>query len=299
MPSHLTDQELVVALSNRLVLPLQSRNKETQETFVVRAQNMHSCVRLGAQIARDFQVNGSLLNRPLPFNWEQAWHTVTKGYEETWNKRQWACVYHNGKIIYETEKENRHLFLDVIEQCDARNKDTYDRSLAIAEDAFKHAGKLVTIQHDSNIALIVNVSKEEGKCGIILRGPDKTTTFNFTVRTDSVDHPLEISHCLSAAAAFLEGIQLAFFIGMTRQKLAYELISDSSEEALRAHDAAGQLSRVKKAIGQFEEMFTVHYRPEAPDFNDLTKEASAYARKILNAEIVSKIEDGEKTGWIA
>lgn len=293
------DDKPIVALSNRLTLPLSRPRTDTHENLVIRAQNMHTAVRLGARLAQDFQDYGPLLDRPTPYDWEDAYEAITKGYESRFNPNLWVAVYHKGRTLFEKGATERHPFLDVIEQCDARNKDDYEKAVAVAEDAFKHAGKLVNIEHDANVALVVNVTDEEGKCGIIVRGPSRTTTFSFTARKKA-GRPVRPSSCLSASAAFLEGIQLAFQVGMIRQKLRYELVGKSSEEAHKGEDAAQKLYRLNSALTQFEGMYEVRYRPDKPDFKTMVEEAEEFGRKALAAEVERKIQSGELSadGWI-
>lgn len=299
MPADMTDKEPIVALSNRLPLPLLSDDGDTAEEFIVRAQNMHTCARLGAQICREFQESGPILERRKPFDWKYAYLAVTKGYEKKWNPNRWVAVYHKGRLIFEDGETHRHPFLDIIEQCDARNKGDYEKAVKVAEDAFKQAGKLVNIEHDSNIALLMNITKAEGKCGVILRGPNHTTTFNFTARPRA-DRDVNPSQCLTAAAAFLEGIQLAFSVGMTQQKLAYELIEPTSEEARKARESGEKIGRLNGAIQQFENLLDVTYRPDRPSLPDMIDDAKEYARKILAKDIRKKIESGEADAgeWI-
>lgn len=171
-----------IALSNRMVVPLANDTFQEHETFVVRAQNMHSCVRLAGAIAKEFFDRGPITPRIEPFRWEKLWLEVVKGYEKEWNPDIWGCVYYNGKILFKAGEH--HQFLDIIEQCDAKNKGEYESSIVFAEEAFKQAGKNIRIEHDANIALIIKIGAEEedeAKCGVILRGADKTTTFNYTV----------------------------------------------------------------------------------------------------------------------
>lgn len=293
------DEQPVVALSNRLTLPLYDPRTDSHEDFVIRAQNMHSCVRLGARLAQDVQDFGPLLARDPAFNWAEAYDAVTKGYESRFNPNLWAAIYHKGRVIFENGAAERHPFLDIIEQCDARNKQDYEKAVAVAEDAFKHAGKLVNITHEANVALLVSVGEEEGKCGIIVRGPSRTTTFSFTAKKKPGRH-VRPSSCLSASAAFLEGIQLAFQVGMIRQKIRYELVGKSSEEAHKGEDAAQKLFRLNGAITQFETMYEVRYRPEKPDFKTMVEEAEEFGRKALAAEVERKIQSGEidAEGWV-
>ena len=299
MPEKQADQKPVVALANRLSLPLYSPRFDVNESLIVRAHNMHTCVRLGARLAQDFNDFGPLLGRNPAYDWQNAYDAITRGYETKFNPNLWAAIYYQGRVVFEKGAAERHPFLDVIEQCDARNNSDYEKAVAVAEDAFKHAGKLVNIEHDANVALLVNVTEDEGKCGIILRGPARTTTFSFTARKRP-GLPVRPASCLSASAAFLEGIQLAFQVGMIRQKIHYDLIGKSSEEAHKGEDASQKLYRLNGAISQFENMYDVHYRPEKPDFKTMVTEAEEFARKLLSAEVERKIQSGEinAQGWI-
>lgn len=293
------DEKPIIALSNRLTLPLYDPRTDQRETLVIRAQNMHTAARLGARLSQDFIDQGPLLARATPYDWADAYDTITKGYESRFNPNIWAAIYHKGRILFEKGAAERHPFLDVIEQCDARNKEDYEKAVAVAEDAFKHAGKLVNIEHDANVALVINLNDDEGKCGIIVRGPSRTTTFSFTARKKA-GRPVRPSSCLSASAAFLEGIQLAFQVGMIRQKIRYELVGKSSEEAHKGEDAAQKLYRLNAAITQFEGMYEVRYRPDKPDFKNMVEEAEEFGRKVLAAEVERKIQAGEinAEGWI-
>lgn len=300
MPESMSDKGPVIAMSNRLVVPLVSGDQTFSETFVVRAQNMHSCLRMAAHIVADFYADGghtSLIDRPEPYDWEGAYNAITKGYEAKWNPQRWVAVYNKGRTVYEGGEVERHPFLDIIEQCDARNKGDYEKALSVAEDAFRQAGKLVNIEHDANVASIININKREAKCGIILRGPNRTTTFNFTAR-NKADRMVKPSQCLSVSAAFLEGIQLAFMIGMTNMKIHYELISKTSDEALKSRDASGKLARLNSAVAHFEKFADILYRPERPDFFKMISEAEDYARDLFAADITHKIKEGEEKDWV-
>lgn len=293
LPASGEDRKPVVAMSNRLALPLQSDDGKTHENFIVRAQNMHACARYAAHIARDFQENGEIMGRATPFDWTEALESLSKGYEEKWNPNLWVAVYHKGRIVFEGGPGHRHPFLDIIEQCDARNKDDYNKSMTVAQDAFRQAGKIVNIEYDSNIALIMSVTADEGKCGVIVRGPSRTTTFNFTARRKQ-GRVVRPSQCLTAAAAFLEGIQLCFLAGMTSQKVRYELIASTSDEARKGEEARKKIGRLNAAILQFESLLDVHYRPDRPDFGKMIDEAEEFAQKNLAAEIERMVKSGQK-----
>jgi hypothetical protein len=289
LPSDLSDKPPIIALSNRIMVPLINPNlDEISETFVIRAQNMHSCVRLAAHLTRDFQENGPILTRSKKFDWDYAYISLFKGYEKKWNPNRWVAVYNKGRLVFEKGEVPRHPFLDIIEQCDARNKDSYDKSVNIAQDAFHKAGKTVTIQYDSNVAMVLNVSATEGRCGVILRGPNRTTTFNFTAKKKA-GREVKPSQCLSAAAAFLEGIQMTFLVGMARQKQALGLIDSKTPEAKQGMEAGQKLGRLKSAIDQFENLLEVTYRPDRPDFTEMVDSAVVFARKLLEKQMKDKV----------
>lgn len=289
----------VIALSNRIVLPLASDDGQISETLIVRAQNMHSCARMAARIVQEFQDTGSILERKVPFDWRYAWLSITKGYETKFNPNRWVAVYHKGRIIFEDGEVQRHPFLDIIEQCDARNRDNYEKAVTVAEDAFKQAGKLVTIEHDSNVAVVITTEPGEVRCGVIVRAPNRTTTFNFVAKPKA-GRTVKISQCLSVAAAFLEGIQLAFQVGMVKQKELFEMIEPGSLESARARESSQKLARLNGAIQQFENLADVSYRPERPDFGEMIDSAQAFARTSLAAEVERRIQTGEldRSEWV-
>ena len=268
----------VVAVSNRIELELEDAKGKVSENFVIRTQNMHSCARLAAKIIAAFIAAGSIMDRPKPIDWEAIWDSLVNDYEYGFNPDRWAAVYHNGKIVFQSGEH--HPLLDLIEKCDSDNNGAYEDSIPVAEDAFKKTGKVVKIEYDGNVALVVNLDKKQGRCGIILRGADKTTTFNFSANAPK-DKSLNYAQCLNAAAAFLEGIQLAFMIGMNTVKLQMRILDRHSHEEKQTHEAKRRLSRLTAEIASFESTFDVRYRPEKPEFNNTTLEAEKLAAKTL------------------
>lgn len=264
--------------SNRMALPLKSGNMEPEE-FVVRAHNMHSCIRMAAQIVNSCEHTGPIANRNPPYDWEEAWHAVVGDYERAHNPHRWIAVYYKGRLVYESEAH--HGFLDVIEKCDALNGDAYEKSIALAEDAFKKAGKDVEIEYMSNIALVVDIEKLKGRCGMILRGPDRTTTFNMVMEAHKPGERIVAAQCLTAAAAFLEGIQLAYMVGINLEKTSKGLIPHLSPEDHKTRDARRRLGRLNAKITTLENNARVRYRPERPDFFEIVQIAERLAQKTL------------------
>lgn len=289
----------VIALSNRIVVPLVSEDKIDNETFVIRTQNMHSCARLAAAVTKDFFERGTIANRAIPLAWNELWVDVIKGYERDWNENIWCAIYHKGRVIYEDGE--RHPFLDIIEQCDAANKQDYAQSIAFAESAFSTAGKDVKIHHDSNVALITSCTPESAKCGIIVRAASGATTFNYTA-VPNLRHnkPIWAHTTLTVAAAFLEGVQLAFQVGLLNKKHEYRMIERFSDEERKYKRAQNRLANLDRAIGTYEMQFNVTYRPDRPTFRDMVEKAEKIAVKILKPEIDKRISEGiiSSSEWV-
>lgn len=295
----LSDTPPVVALSNRMVLPLTSKAVEESETFVVRTQNMHSCVRLSAAISKEYFDRGAIMKRVMPFRWENLWRDVIKGYEKDWNPDIWCAVYHKGRLVF--EEGARHPFLDIIEKCDAVNREGYGESVKFAEAAFQQAGKAMKIEHDSNIALVISIKDDEAKGGVILRGANRKTTFNYAVTPKKMNgEPVRIPTILTISAAFLEGVQLAFSVGMTNKKRSHGLIEKYSDEDRKGKRGAERLANLTQAIEGVERKYVCKYRPDRPEFQAMVREAEEFASKILRPQIEAKLASGELNArdWI-
>lgn len=276
----LSEAAPVIALSNRMVVELRTDKGALEETFIVRAQNMHCCVRFAARMIQSYQVGGKILVRGVPFDWEAAWGAIVNDYEYAFNPQRWISVYHKGKAIFKKGVYNP--FLDVIEKCDFENEDHYDLSVVMAENAIKQTGKFVKVGYDANVALAMDFEDDKGRCGIILRGPNRTTTFNFTASLPpKSQESLSIPRCLTSAAAFLEGIQLSFLLGMNTEKIRLGIIQRFSTEEKQTREVRDRLRRLANEIAGLEKSYIVRYRSEKPEFHMLAAEAEELAMKLL------------------
>lgn len=289
----LSDSPPVVALSNRMVLPLARDDGQNSETFVIRTQNMHSCARLAAAIAKEYADRGMLTRRGAPFQWDLLWNDVIKGYEKDWNPDIWCAVYYKGRVVFEDGEH--HPFLDIIEKCDAVSRDGYTESVQFAEQAFQQAGKTVKIDHDSNIALVISVKDEEAKGGVILRGANRKTTFNYTIsqKKNAGGEPVRVPTILTLSAAFLEGVQLAFNVGMINRKRATGLIEKYSDDDRKGKRGTERLTGLSQAIESVERKYNCNYRPDRPNFRAMVRDAEEFANKFLRPEIEAKLASGE------
>lgn len=283
------DANSVIALSNRIVTPLVDLKRGESETFIVRAQNMHTAVRMAARLHHEFVAYGPLMERDEPFDWDALWDLITEGYEKKHNPACWCAVYYKGKCVF--SRGEHHPFLDIVEKFDALQNDKYGEALKHAEAAFLDLGKPVKIDHETNVALVVNINPKEARCGIILRAVNQTKTFNFTARERAAKE-VSVSQCLSVAAAYLEGLQLAFDVGIGKRKIHHHLL-DREEERVKVFDGEKRVGRLNHAILQFDQMQAVNYRPDRPDLFKYLADAEKFADKLLKPKIMARLAAGE------
>jgi hypothetical protein len=275
----------LIALSNRMVVPLDDSVSGERYTFVVRTQNMHSCTRLAAAIAKEFYERGALILKDPNFDWKSIWNDVIQGYEKDWNQDIWAAIYYKGRVIFEDGAQKRHALLDIIEKCDSKNTDDYPRSVRLAEDIFSQAGKDVIIKHDSNIAMLVALTRDEAKAGVMLRGASNKTTFNFTARQKPpAGEPILIPNILNVAAGFLEGVQLAFAVGFSNKKREQGLIEKHSTEDRANKRGMERLTNLLSIIETMETKYVISYRPDRPNLLRMVREAETHAIKVLQQQ---------------
>ena len=282
--------EPVKAMSNRIQVDLRDDNGKLLETYIIRTHTMHSCARFAARVIQSFEVGGALMEREEPFQWDAAWDAVSDIYDSYYNDSRWACVYHEGKVIFENGE--RHALLDVIENCDYQSDDEYDYAIPAAENAFKAMGKVVKIEQESHVALAVSCEEKQARFGIILRAANGTTTFTFSVHATG-KRKINIPQCLNAAAAFLEGIQLAFTVGMNAGKIQLGLVDAGSPEEKQTRDGRKHLSRLSAEIASLESSFGVRYRPDKPEFHKLAAEAEMRAHRMLGPSNTTLHEEDE------
>lgn len=260
-------------VSNRLALLLKNNDEQSMETFVIRAQTMHVCVRLAAHIMQSYQRNGTTFIKQDSFDWDEVWQKTVSFHDSKHNSDLWAVVYKHGASVFKTGKA--HPFLDMIEKCDVNSTAEYDSSITLAEKAFAKTGQPVNIEHESNMGLVITAKEEAGRCGIILRNALESATFSFSVKPneESEEDALSVtpSLCLNTSAAYLEGIQIAFTNGMAKAGVG----NISSATVSSATKRLGEISR---EILQFENIYDVTYRPDKPDFGEVTKGSEVYFR---------------------
>lgn len=261
-------KDSIIVGSNRMTLPLVDESGMLDETFIIRGKFMHEVARMGAVMITNYKKLGPFMNRQEKFDWEDAYFKVQQPYERAHFPDDWIAVYNKGKLAFQSGKH--HPFLDIIEQCDVKNEDEYDFSVAMAEDAFRAAGKDVSIDHLSTIALVAHAYQDKVRCGVIDRNVTRTRTFNFTagMKEDADDPQIpDITDAIHTAAAFLEGLQRAFKVGYFNGMLKKDMDSHGSKSHQEAQEALKIVKKLNADVTAFNTNYEVRYRPEMPEFD--------------------------------
>lgn len=249
----------ITALSNRLVLTLEHGEFNFNETYIVRAYNMHSCIRMGARILQEYSKRGPIEHRPVPFDWDEAHNLVMNDYERKYTPHHWVAVYLHGHSVFKIGQP--HPLLDIIEKTTVQNPESYDLAIPVIEKAFLKSGENIKINHEGHYAMTANFTGNNGRCNIMLRSSTQNKIFSFSIAAPD-GRDLDYTQSLFTGAAFLEGLQLAHSV--ERWQAAED--TASAEEKQKLREAQQRLARLNAEILNFEKQVTVRYRPERPDF---------------------------------
>jgi hypothetical protein len=275
--SNMAAQEMC-ARSNRIVLNLQTKEL-SKETFIIRADSMHLCARMAGHILANYENKGPFSPRLKYLKWDIIWDSALSDYERRYNIRRWVAIYHKGKLVF--SQGDHHAFLDIIEQFQNRDDTGYSESLGLAEKAFQKAGREVTIEYSSNVALAIMMDSKGGRCSTILRAPNKTTAFHYYIKPKNNNEKVVVSQGLTSAANFLEGMNLSYFIGITNAQLEMEKIEKYSDEAIQLRHARSRLGEIYIKTSSLENRYAVRYRPERPMFDLIIEHTENLTKKQI------------------
>jgi hypothetical protein len=247
-----------VVRSNRMFLKLGDKGTEK---IVVRAQNMHTTLRMASKVLAEFFKGGSLSGRAKPLEWDEFWAGMLSNYEREFNPYNWAAVYVNGKPVFRTKTSP---FVDVVEQCALLTIDNYDATMKVAQGALKKVGKAMRIKHSTSVAAVLTDNGEQMRCGFLYRADGNDLAFNFSASGGEM--PGRVVQSTGIAAALLEALNLRYITRRLQEKLGETSGMKSTAEANQLRGATGRLVALDKGISSFEELYDVRYRPEKPVF---------------------------------
>ena len=270
-------QDPVIVVSNRIVCRFSDHD---DDYIVIRAQNMEQTIRTLSHVL-DLRVQGKFFRgHARKIDWSKVWQNVDHNYERLYNPSRWIVIYEGGVPIY-TWGEH-HPFFDVIEKFYLNPDADYDRTLRRAEAAFKKTGKLVQIGHESSVAYTVHSKTDVIRQSIVMRDVGRTMVLNFSTRTQHKDQDLyqSLHRSVSVGGAYTEAIELCFDKGMIFSKRRAQRVDHKLANA-QAKAARTRLDVLQAEISNYERMFSIHYRPEKPNFPRMIAEAEQRAEKII------------------
>ena len=259
------DGEPVIALGNRMVISLPGQSIP----LIIRCHSMHMTLRFGAEIIRHLSYISHVENVNTLMNWEEVWQKLIKPYEKDASPQTWIALYFKGNPIF--QDNYHHMFFDVIEQCEYKNNmegDRYEKSIIMAQKAFRQIGRNVLIEEESHVGFILDTSdRHELRFAIILRIPGHRGTFITRLCTKKIipsDHV-----CLAIAADYIEAINMAVRAGFLEKSLSSGS-KKSNYEQVKAHsETMKRLGALQFRIDQAEQKYALKYRPERPDFKEI------------------------------
>jgi hypothetical protein len=245
-----------VIRSNRMQLKLGDKDK-----VVVRAQNMHTTLRMASKVISDYFKSGSMSGRTQDVEWDELWQAMLSNYEREFNPYNWSAVYLNGRPVFRTKTSP---FVDIVEQCALLTVDNYDATMKVAQGALKKVGKSMRIKHTTSVASVLTDNGEMMRCGFLYRTDGNDLAFNFTAAGGEMNG--RIVQSTGIAAALLEAMNLRYVIRKLQLKMGETSGMKSTAEANQLRGATGRLVALDKGISSFEEIYDVRYRPEKPVF---------------------------------
>jgi len=264
------DGDVTIALGNRLAVPL----SKTLPPLIIRAHSMHIALRYGAEILRQLSYISHIENIETFVDWQEKWDNIIKAFETEHTPQTWVCVYFKGKPIFQTSRH--HMFFDVIEQCEYQNQhsaDNYEKSILMAQRAFKQMGKPVSIDQESHVGFVLDDGEKELRFAIILRTPEQKATFIARMSmNDDVQLTPRPFEALQLGADYIEGINLAVRSGFMESQIAQGSISKYSDEMKKYQSLQRRLGKLDMSIAQAERRHTLKYRPEKPDLKLIQKQ---------------------------
>ena len=272
-------QALTKAVGNRLEIELASKKDEAPEVFIIRAQNMQTCLRIGAHVAYHYFEFGDLPSTGRDrFEWKHIFKSVTEVYEEKWNPEIWAVIYRRGRILFKAGTDYNPL-LDIVEMCMAYEKIDYASAPHILESMFEKAGKPLKVSHDPEPALKLNGDPVEARLNIMRRGPKGREVLKMQIKKKE-GREVRMSPCLTAGAAVIEAYQLGFFVAKVNEMMHHAMVTLSNPEAVQGDHASRRINRMEEALEEFEERYHVAYRPKPPNFEHFSKDVADHFDKL-------------------
>ena len=277
-------ESLQKAMGNRLEISLYSREGGKKQRYIIRAQNMHICLRIGAHVAYHIYKFGSLTSQGgKQFDWPFIFDALTEVYEKKWNPYIWAAIYCNGKCLFKSGKQDQSL-LEIVEKCMAYHDDIpYSSVVHAVEDMFRKAGTPVEIDYSGEPVINLSGTKQRARINLLKRAPTDKEVIKIEIKTKRRRN-IGLASCLGASAAILEAFQLGFFAARVNEQVTHKKKNFNDKEVLQGDHAARRIANMKNVLRDFESEYLVNYSPRAPCFEGFSGEVSAFFDSFYQQE---------------
>lgn len=263
-----------IAVGNRLNIQCFDHNGENKTDFIIRAQNIHTCLKIGAHVAEHWYNFAHLKTTGKDrFNWDQVYLSSVKDYEQRWNPDCWACLYSKGRVLHETAPNPKSQVLDIIEQVFAFEKCSYHHIVLTAQRLFDQAGRQVDIEYDSNTAMELFGNAGSVRSNITYRDVEGRSTLKLEMTQKkskyvkgAVGAKIKLHECLDVTALIFEGLQLGFIVGRSNYEINKGMISIGHRDSVQADFALRRITMLEKSLEALKQKHHLGFRPK-PDFH--------------------------------
>ncbi len=281
---NVSDDDVRIALANRLNFTCYDQYGKKKADFIIRAQNIHTALRIGARIAEHWYNHGHLNKTGRErFNWDQVYTGATRDYEQRWNPDCWACVYKNGRVIRETTPQHNNEILNIIEQVFAHEKCSYQHIPWIAQRLFAQAKRTVDIDYDSNTAMELMGNAGSIKSHILYRDTEGRSELQLDMSQKTSRYvkgakgaKVKLHECLDIAAILFEGLQLGFVVGRSNFEISNGLISLGHRDSVQADFALRRIKMLDTALKNQKNLHQLNFKPTPDFFHNIQKIESSF-----------------------
>jgi hypothetical protein len=128
----------------------------------------------------------------------------------------------------------------------------------------------VLIEEESHVGFILDDdSPDELRQAIILRMPGHRSTF--VTRLNKGQMQPTVFTAINIAADYIEAVNMAVRLGFMERSMTDPNFKNKSSQAVIIKDLQSRLATLKFRISQAEIKYKLHYRPEKPDFEEISR----------------------------
>jgi len=251
----------LILRSNRIMIPI--KTKMATMPVVVRGQNIPGTMRMAAVVVDEIRRDANALTDPDATDWESLWRRRISKYESDYMRQAWVSVHFNGETVF-MGGEGR----DGIAEVEAIALGEEVTEAMVNEAAGNVLGALedLMVEHDSQTAIVFTPGPAHHRAAILERRDRKTGAFSISVHHPTPQKPVRLSHFIGFCADIAEALTHKAFLDRVQELIAENALASSNITPALTQATRNRRRELTDAIGNFEEVNKVSYRPEKPSF---------------------------------